>query len=498
MGLEQISRVAGATMHDMISNAIRTNVDLQKAKRKDDKDKTKKSSTASGKTLSSGVGIDAGSVGGQDLSNMGDMRGRSSDSFSSEEDKEQDDQELKKDLDFFKKENIYKIKMGLTAVEEKEEEDLLEEDDYEEEADKEFGDSFEEEEENKEGPEEEEKEEDDDDRDDVLDGIKDKGPGEKDRGDGKEKDIKDGDPKHRKKDKYTSSGEEKLEGEVIEGETIEEGEEEREDIFIPQIQIKPTGIMMEEEGALPDSFTSSSEEKELIFNSPSLYEATKEIEDEEVSDEIKSSEDYKREQNNRNMVKKMIVYYPTVSVAQNLVNQMYILGTKFLETCLEAEVRIVILRQGENITAILPDAEEIGSLRAGYSEKLKVCFIGEEWVSPEYQNLYRFNASIYLMALAFDHAKGGDSFASLKSPFVLNNYHACRREEEGHQFIDGLSAFSPVEYFAQSVEAYFQDEENFVSPDLTLKVFEGKICTKNELYYTDLGMYQYIDYLANC
>jgi len=487
MGLEQISRVIGATMHDMISNTIRSNADLQKAQRKEDKDRDKKT-TRTTATGSAGVGIDAGSIGGQDLSNMGDMRGKSSDLFSSEdENPDEDSRELEKDLDYFKKGNVYKLKMGITETAPPAEE--IEEDDYEEEEkdddrDEEFRDGLEEEEKHKKAV---VKDEEDDDRDEVLDKIKDKRSGEKSDLSEKERNITDGDPKHSREDKYTSS-EEKTEE--------REEEEERDDIYIPQIKIKPTGILMEDGSESADLFEASSDEKDIIFNSPSLYEVLKD-EEEDVSDEIKSSEEYKREQRNKNRVKKMMVYYPDVKTAKNLVQEMYVLGEKFLETCLNFGVKIVLLKKGESLSDIIPGTETTGPLRAGYYEKHKICFIGEEWVSPEYQELYRFNASVYLIALAFDHATGEDSFASLKSPFVLNNYHACRREETGHQFVDGLSANSPVEYFAQSVESYFQQDESPLSPDLTLRVFEGKICTRNELYYTDLSMYQYIDYLVN-
>lgn len=486
MGYEQIGMVASVTMQDMIANTIRANSDLQKAQRKNDKDEDKeaKSTTRAGATSSGGVGINAGSVGNQDLSNMGDMRGRQSDLFSSEDEEEDEDsKELERDLDFFKKSNIYKMKLGINETEEKEfseeEEDF--EEDREEERDGESEDQFEEEEDEKPAGRVIEEE---DGRDEVLDEVKDSP--EKDRElDGKEKNMKDLDPEHALKDRFSSDEEKE-----------ESSEEERDDIFIPQIQIKSSGLIMEEEES-SDKFVSSSKKSEVTFESPSLYEVEPEEDDKEVSDEIKNSPEYMKELANRRRVKKMIVYYPTVGIAKNLVDQMHVLGEKILETCLKFGVKIVIIRKDQKVSDVLPGGETIEDLRAGYSENLKVCFVGEEWVRPEYQNLYRFNPSIYLMAIAFDHSTGEDSFASLKSPFVLNNYHACRREESGHLFIDGLSAFSPVEYFAQTLEAYLQLEDNSVANDMTLKIYEGKICTRNELYNIDRSMYQYIDYLVN-
>ena len=78
---------------------------------------------------------------------MGDMRGRHSDQFSSQdEDKDENSEELQKELDFFKQSNIFKLKMDEVDTQE-ELEELEEEDEvdtrYDEEEDedpREYGD----------------------------------------------------------------------------------------------------------------------------------------------------------------------------------------------------------------------------------------------------------------------------------------------------------------------------------------------------------------------
>jgi hypothetical protein len=477
--MDRIGMVASSTIQDMIDNSAKSNTSLHKAQRKDDKDQDKKTTRAAA-TGSKGVGIESGSVGGQDLSNMGDMRGKSSsgdDLFSSKEDEEnEDDDALDRDLSLLTKDKIYKFKVK--NFEEELDEAIREEDekDRRESQEREEGEDSEK---------KEDKEEKKEKKDEVLDDIKDKEGEERLHLSDAEKEIKDGDPKHTGKDGYSSSGDK---------EKCDVGEEE---IVLPQIQIRSSGLMMEmpEEEKEEENQEEITRNQEVHFETPSMYYAEEETQ--EVPDEIKNSVEFMREQNNRMRIKKMLVYYPNNDAAKLLVDQLYVLGEKILEACLNFGIKIVILKVTQQLSDIVSAAEYIGSTRVGYAERLRICFFGEEWLYPDFQNIYRFTTSVYLMGIAFDHATGGDSFASLKSPFVLNNYHSCKRGEEGHQFIDGLAAYSPVEYFAQTLEAFFQREENGKNTELIKKVFEGKLCTHDELYYTDICMYQYIDYLVS-
>lgn len=453
----RISRAASSTMQDMLDNSVKSNTSLQKAQRKDDKD-TDKKAVATGSTTSKGVGINAGEVGNQDdMSNMGDMRGSGGstwgESFSSEKDNDEDTQELNKSLDFFKRDKIYQMKAHHTEdelIEEKEEKKKKIHDDGEEKASEE----------------------------DIKDGSSE----EKVTGKKEEKDLTYKDPEHRLKDAYKLEDEEK--------------KEEREDVVLPQIKIQSSGLTMDiPDESSPDMVEILDHSSDILCDMPALYKL-EDIEQKQVSEEIKASPAYIKEQNNRQRIVNMIVHCASPDIAGRLIERLYQLGDKILDTCLAFDVKIVVLKTGEKLSHIVKNAEDTGDLRAGYSEKLRICFLGEEWLFESFENLYRFNTPVYLMALAFDHATGGDSFASLKSPFVLNNYHACRRGEEGHQFMEGIASHSPVEYFAQTLETFLQGKDESFRIDMAQKVFEGKISTKDDLYYSDLSMYQYIDYLV--
>jgi hypothetical protein len=445
-------------MQDMLDNSVKSNTSLQKVQRKDDKDKDKKT-VATGSATSKGVGINAGSVGNEDMSNTGDMRGSGGsswgESFSSDKDSEnnEDTQELNKSLDFFKRDKIYQMKSNQREDEEYEEKD----------------------EKKKTHDETEEKA--------CEEDIKDGSSEEKVTGKKEEKDLTYKDPEHRVKDKYSSEEE-------------KESDEERKDIVLPQIKIQSSGLTMDmPDGLSPDIVETGNSQEDMFFDRPDIYRL-EDIEQKEVSEEIKKSPEYMKEQNNRERIVNMIVHCSSPDIAGRLIERLYQLGDKILDTCLAFDVKIVVLKSGEKLSHVVRNAETIGELRAGYSENLKICFLGEEWLFENFENLYRFNTPVYLMAIAFDHATGGDSFASLKSPFVLNNYHACRRGEEGHQFLEGIASYGPVEYFAQTLETFLQGKDDSFGIDMAQKVFEGKISTKDELYYTDLSMYQYIDYLV--
>lgn len=313
--------------------------------------------------------------------------------------------------------------------------------------------------------------------------IKDGSSEEKITGKKEEKDLTYKDPEHRLKDAYKSEEE-------------EETEEEREDIVLPQIKIQSPGLTMDiPDEPSPDIVETGDGSEDTFLDMPALYKL-EDIEQKEVSEEIKKSPEYMKEQSNRQRIVNMIVHCASPDIAGRLIERLYQLGDKILDTCLAFDVKIVVLKSGEKLSNVVKNAENTGNLRAGYSENLRICFLGEEWLFEHFENLYRFNTPVYLMAIAFDHATGGDSFASLKSPFVLNNYHACRRGEEGHQFLEGIAAYGPVEYFAQTLETFLQGKDDTFGIDMTQKVFEGKISTKDDLYYTDSSMYQYIDYLV--
>lgn len=162
-----------------------------------------------------------------------------------------------------------------------------------------------------------------------------------------------------------------------------------------------------------------------------------------------------------------------------------IAGSKLLSRCTAFGVRIFLIPKGMDLRQLgvrdCPDS--LKDLRAGYLPSLRTCIIGEEIV--EGWSSARYNLPMYLLAHAFDHAMGQDSFASLKSPAVLSSFHACKQRKEGHQFLDGYASIGPVQYFASVVAAYFSGSANGAP----------WAASRNDLYDLDRSVYLYLDYL---
>lgn len=141
-----------------------------------------------------------------------------------------------------------------------------------------------------------------------------------------------------------------------------------------------------------------------------------------------------------------------------------VMGERLLAKCNEFGIKVVLVPKGISLASFglsnLP--AEIEGIRAAYIPQYKICVLGEEYVREWSKD--RFNLPIYLLAHAYDHALGKDSFASGKSPAILSSFTACRLEQNNHRFMDSYSALSPVHYFAMAVTTYFTEPVELSSP----------------------------------
>ncbi|MBI2266013.1 MAG: hypothetical protein HYU64_12695 [Armatimonadetes bacterium] len=168
-----------------------------------------------------------------------------------------------------------------------------------------------------------------------------------------------------------------------------------------------------------------------------------------------------------------------------------VFGVRALRLCRNFGTTVVLASRNRDAADLLGLEDEQGAfrrLRAFYLASQKLFFLGEEVLSATVGA--DFDTPVHIFAHAYDHALGGDGFASLKSPAVLNAYHACLSGKEGHYFPDGYAESSPVHYFASSVEAYFRG--SLKSGPVGPRAF---YFTKEDLYDYDRDMFSYLDCL---
>ncbi len=170
--------------------------------------------------------------------------------------------------------------------------------------------------------------------------------------------------------------------------------------------------------------------------------------------------------------------HPSYRRLQQLLSRF---GIKVLRTCLEAQTRVYLLPPGERLQAhpLLAHTGDGDLVDAAYLPQGRLCLFEDRCVS---EPPYGFHPVFYYFAHAFDHALGGESFASLKSPAVRASYEACL--EGSHRFGDLMAANSPAHYFAQAVESYLAENDCF-----------QPLWTHHDLYDFDRSMYNYVEYL---
>lgn len=160
-------------------------------------------------------------------------------------------------------------------------------------------------------------------------------------------------------------------------------------------------------------------------------------------------------------------------------------GAGVLDHCLKAKVRVFLMPRGSGLSAC-PEMKAAGitdvdGSGAAYFPERRAVVVEEECLLRPPRG---FHPVLYYFACAFDHALGGEKFASLQSPAVQASFDSCRQGPGGGTFCDGLAASSPTRYFAQAVEAYLSEND-----------CREPLWTRGDLYDFDRSMYSYVEYL---
>lgn len=156
-------------------------------------------------------------------------------------------------------------------------------------------------------------------------------------------------------------------------------------------------------------------------------------------------------------------------------------GRRVLQQCIEVQAKVYLLPPGEPLLAH-PQLTHCGHTDlqgAAYLPDLRLCLVEDDCVSQAPRG---FHPVFYYFAHLWDHAMGGEKFASSKSAAVQASYQVCL--EGGHRFGDLMSSYSPAHYFAQAVESYLAENDCF-----------EPLWTRSDLYDFDRSIYNYIEYL---
>lgn len=159
-------------------------------------------------------------------------------------------------------------------------------------------------------------------------------------------------------------------------------------------------------------------------------------------------------------------------------------GAGVLGLCAARKVRMVLLPRGSGVRSHPTVKNALsGAVASGgaYLPESHTCLVEEEALLDAPRG---FHPALFYFAQAWDHALGGEEFASVQSAAVKASFDACRRGLVGHAFPDGMAAESPVHYFAQAVEAYLS-ENDCADP----------LWTREDLYDFDRSMFSYVEYL---
>jgi hypothetical protein len=150
-------------------------------------------------------------------------------------------------------------------------------------------------------------------------------------------------------------------------------------------------------------------------------------------------------------------------------------GHGVLSSCLSSRVKVCLLPRGELVGShpLVASCGLGGATDAVYLKDARSVLVEEDCLlSPP----YGFQPVIFYFAHAWDHALGGEKFASELSPAVQASFQVFR--DSPHRFSDRLAAASPAHYFAQAVEAYLgaQDCKDVIWSRDDLRDFDRLTC----------------------
>lgn len=161
----------------------------------------------------------------------------------------------------------------------------------------------------------------------------------------------------------------------------------------------------------------------------------------------------------REAIDKMIVHAPNDEVKSKLIKELEVVGESIIQACKQFGVRIIILKLNQSITDIkIADMHIVGAgerttdgrpwsmVRGLYDQSRRIIVIGEEQVGRPGSSTIRHE-----FAHAFDHAFTTKNQRRLPLSVQLWNFFQGERKE----LVSDYAGTSPAEYFAESVEEFF-------------------------------------------
>ncbi|MFH1452370.1 MAG: zinc-dependent peptidase [Armatimonadota bacterium] len=161
----------------------------------------------------------------------------------------------------------------------------------------------------------------------------------------------------------------------------------------------------------------------------------------------------------RESINNMIVHTPGDEVKNKLIKEAEALGESIILACKQFGVRIIILKINQSITDIrIADMQVVGAgertsdgrpwkaVRGLYDQSRRIIVIGEEQIGRKSSSTIRHE-----LAHAFDHTFTTKNQRKLPLSVQLwNLFHHERKE-----LVSDYAGTNPAEYFAESVEEYF-------------------------------------------
>ena len=185
----------------------------------------------------------------------------------------------------------------------------------------------------------------------------------------------------------------------------------------------------------------------------------------------------------------LIVCQAAPEAAESLRLLLSRFGKGVLDACMRDGLKVKLLPHQELKAAVFAADSSLKGREIGhgaYLAKERLCLIAAELFSGSglENSVYGFHPALYYFGMAWDHALGEGTFASLQSPVIKANAQACQTGLEGHCAPDPMACADPVNYFAQAVEAYFSAND-----------CSETLWSREDLYDFDRLMYDYLEYL---
>ncbi|MBI2252215.1 MAG: zinc-dependent peptidase [Armatimonadetes bacterium] len=164
----------------------------------------------------------------------------------------------------------------------------------------------------------------------------------------------------------------------------------------------------------------------------------------------------------REKISQIIVYFPSSEIKEKLIKELEVLGDKIIDTCKKFGVRIIVL-EGNQVLSNLKiagiqvvakgektfDGRDWDTVRGLYDSDRRLIVLGEEQIGLKNRSTARHE-----FAHAFDHTFSTQNNRRLPLSVQLWNLFRETRKE----VISEYANTNPAEYFAESIEEFFNSQ----------------------------------------